>query len=44
MGISIFPQDGDDMEGLLKHSDLAMYYAKRNGGNNCQFYTPDMHK
>jgi GGDEF domain-containing protein len=32
------------MEELLKHSDLAMYIAKQKGGNNCQFYTPDLHK
>jgi len=42
IGISVFPDDGDDMETLLKHSDLAMYFAKEKGGNNFQFYTPDM--
>ncbi|MDD2684697.1 MAG: diguanylate cyclase [Gallionella sp.] len=44
IGIAVFPDDGDDMDVLLKHSDIAMYIAKQKGGNNCQFYTPDMHK
>jgi len=32
IGISIFPQDGATMEGLLKVADHAMYTAKRAGG------------
>jgi diguanylate cyclase (GGDEF)-like protein/PAS domain S-box-containing protein len=38
IGIAVFPDHGEDMEALLKHSDLAMYRAKQLGGNNCQFY------
>lgn len=44
MGIAIYPADGECMESLLKHSDLAMYAAKQKGGNSYHFYTPDMHK
>jgi diguanylate cyclase (GGDEF)-like protein len=44
IGVALYPQDGGGMEELLKHSDLAMYIAKQKGGNNCQFYTPDLHK
>lgn len=44
IGIAVFPNDGDDMDVLLKHSDIAMYIAKQKGGNNYQLYTPDMHK
>ncbi|MCK5002072.1 MAG: EAL domain-containing protein [Gammaproteobacteria bacterium] len=42
IGISVFPQDGRDTETLLKNSDAAMYRAKKEGRNNCQFYTPDL--
>lgn len=33
VGISVFPLDGTDSESLHKGSDLAMYQAKRAGGN-----------
>lgn len=44
IGVATFPKDGDNMEALLKHSDLAMYYAKQSGGSSCQLYRADMHK
>jgi diguanylate cyclase (GGDEF)-like protein len=37
-GISVYPQDGDDTECLIKNADAAMYRAKRRGGNNYQFF------
>jgi diguanylate cyclase (GGDEF)-like protein/PAS domain S-box-containing protein len=39
IGISLFPDDGDDDETLVKHADAAMYRAKELGRNNCQLYT-----
>jgi diguanylate cyclase (GGDEF)-like protein len=39
IGVSIFPDDGDDLEMLLKNADAAMYLAKERGRNNCQFYS-----
>jgi diguanylate cyclase (GGDEF)-like protein/PAS domain S-box-containing protein len=42
IGISIYPDDGTDVETLLKHADTAMYRAKENGKNNYQFFTPQM--
>ncbi|NQT57750.1 MAG: GGDEF domain-containing protein [Bacteroidetes bacterium] len=33
-GISIFPDDGDNQEELIKRADQAMYRAKRSGGNS----------
>ncbi len=38
VGISIFPDDGDDAETLLKNADRAMYHAKDHGRNNYQFF------
>lgn len=39
IGISLFPDDGDDVETLVKNADIAMYRAKERGRNNYQFYT-----
>ena len=39
IGIALFPDDGSDPETLLKHADLAMYHAKRQGRSNFQFYS-----
>jgi diguanylate cyclase (GGDEF)-like protein len=38
IGISVFPQDGNDPDTLLRKSDLAMYRAKRGGRGGHQFY------
>lgn len=42
IGISIYPQDGEDEQSLLKHADIAMYNAKEEGKNNFQFYSKDI--
>lgn len=42
IGISLFPEDGEDMEALMKHADLAMYQAKDLGRNQHCFFTSDM--
>lgn len=39
IGISIFPSDGSTVEALLKNADTAMYHAKEQGRNNCQYYS-----
>lgn len=42
IGISIYPEDGDDIETLLKHADTAMYEAKLRGRNTYQFFQNTM--
>ncbi len=42
IGISLFPEDGEDHDTLLKCSDVAMYSAKNEGRNNFQFYSQDL--
>jgi len=42
IGVTIYPDDGDNVNTLLKNADVAMYRAKDKGGNSVQFYTQDM--
>ena len=42
IGISLFPDDGEDAETLLKHADGAMYKAKDSGKCTHQFFTTDL--
>jgi diguanylate cyclase (GGDEF)-like protein/PAS domain S-box-containing protein len=42
IGISLFPDDGADVESLLSCADAAMYHAKKVGRANYQIYVPDM--
>ena len=42
MGISMFPDDGEDIETLMKHADLAMYEAKDRGRNRHCFFSAEM--
>lgn len=38
IGIAISPQDGKNIEALLKNADIAMYEAKKQGKNRFHFY------
>jgi len=42
IGISLYPEDGNVAEELLRNADSAMYRAKEEGRNTFQFYTVDM--
>lgn len=42
IGVSVYPDDGEDSETLIKNADIAMYQAKENGRNNYQFFKPAM--
>lgn len=42
IGISIYPDDGQDAQTLIKCADTAMYYAKENGRNIFKFFEQDM--
>ncbi|MGD2082858.1 MAG: EAL domain-containing protein [Chromatiales bacterium] len=42
IGIAVYPEDGEDAETLVKNADTAMYFAKRAGKNQYQFYDESM--
>ena len=42
IGISVYPDDGKDVESLLLHADTAMYFAKKSGRNTYRRFIPDM--
>jgi diguanylate cyclase (GGDEF)-like protein/PAS domain S-box-containing protein len=44
VGISCFPQDGDDPDALLRCADAAMYKAKESGRSTYHVYTPELNQ
>jgi diguanylate cyclase (GGDEF)-like protein len=42
IGVSLYPDDGLDVETLIKNADIAMYQAKKNGRQSYQFFRQDM--
>ncbi|MBA3355041.1 MAG: EAL domain-containing protein [Pyrinomonadaceae bacterium] len=43
VGVSFFPDDGEETSSLVKNAGAALYRAKKSGGNEYRFYTADMH-
>jgi len=44
VGISLYPKDSADPTILIRNADVAMYRAKREGGNSFSFYAPEMNQ
>lgn len=42
IGISLYPEDGQDVESLIQKADRAMYYSKADGKNDLRFYSKRM--
>jgi diguanylate cyclase (GGDEF)-like protein/PAS domain S-box-containing protein len=42
IGISVFPEDGENIESLVKNADTAMYYVKGRGKNGAEFFNEEM--
>ena len=43
IGIAIYPESGDDMDSLIKNSDIAMYRVKKTGKDGYQLFNKEMH-
>ena len=41
IGISVFPDHGEDIDSLLRAADVAMYQAKSEGKSQCRFYNDE---
>jgi len=44
IGIAIYPEDGDEIDTLLKHADAAMYQVKSSGRNGVFFYDDELRR
>jgi diguanylate cyclase (GGDEF)-like protein len=44
IGISIFPEDGRDIDTLMRKADMAMYAVKSQGRNGWTFYAEEMNR
>lgn len=43
IGIAVFPGDGEKIDDLIRHADIAMYKVKADGKNGYSFYDRSMH-
>lgn len=44
IGITLIPDDGDEVSALMRNADLALYAAKQEGKNCCQFFDHQMQR
>ncbi|MRS97488.1 EAL domain-containing protein [Ralstonia pickettii] len=42
IGVAEYPAHGADADSLIRHAEMAMYYAKQNGRNRLEFFAPEM--
>jgi len=42
IGVSLFPEDGENIDELMRRADLAMYHAKELGRNEAAYFTQEM--
>ncbi len=44
IGIALYPDDGTNVDDLMKNADIAMYHAKKSGRNNYQYFSSKLNE
>jgi predicted signal transduction protein with EAL and GGDEF domain len=44
VGMAMYPEDGRDIDELMRHADVAMYQSKAGGRDMARFFTPEMNR
>ncbi len=42
IGVALYPDDGSEINDLVRKADISMYHVKKNGKNNLRFFEEDM--
>ena len=43
-GVTVYPEDSESEDDLLRFADIAVQYAKKNGKHKFEFFNPDMQR
>jgi diguanylate cyclase (GGDEF)-like protein len=44
MGVAVYPEDADSVDGLLRSAEAALHQSKELGRNSCSYFSPELHQ